>query len=77
MRAYLKTSRAKRALMQTWLSKTFNVLDIIMYLLQGPQWLGPKKKKFKIKAFRRAENVILRLVFANKVFHKRATLLIV
>ena len=44
MRAYLKPNTAKRALLQTWLSKTFNVLDINVYLLQGPPCLGLKKK---------------------------------
>ena len=43
-RAYHKISRAKGAVMQTWLSNTFDVLDIIMYLLTGPPWLGTEKK---------------------------------
>ena len=31
-------SRAKGAVMEIWLSYIFNVLDIIVYLLQGPPW---------------------------------------
>ena len=44
MRAYHKTNRAERAVMQAWLSNTFSVLDTMMYLLQGPPWLGLEKK---------------------------------
>ena len=54
--------------MQTWLSHTFNVIDVIMYLLQGPPRLDPKKK-IEIKDLRGA---YLRLAFANKVFCKGA-----
>ena len=41
----------------------------------GPSRVGPGKS-FKIKVPRRLEYTILRLVFANTIFHKRAILII-
>ena len=43
-------------------------------LLKGPPWLGPEKN-FQIKGSQMAKNAIVRLVFANKLSHKRAALL--
>ena len=38
--------------------------------------VGPGDNMLMIKVFRRLENAILRLVFANIVFHTKAILLI-
>ena len=47
---YHKTSREKRALIQTWLLNAFNVLDIIMNLQHGSTpWFDPEKT-FPIKS---------------------------
>ena len=37
--------------------------------------VGPREKMFKINVLRKLENAILRLVFANIVFHTKAILL--
>ena len=53
---------------QASLSKTFNVLDILYYLVSiyRPPLLSPEKI-FRIKVLKWLENTILRCVFANTV----------
>ena len=53
---------------QAWLTKTFNMLDILSYPVSmiGPTMVGLGEKVFKIKVLRRLENVVLNLVFANR-----------
>ena len=57
---------------------TFDVLDILSYLFTYyTAYHGwAQRKIFKIKALRLLQNAVLKLNFANTVFHKKAILLI-
>ena len=53
------------------------MVDILLYPVSTirPNMVGPGEK-FQVNVLKRQENAILRLVFANAIFHKRAILLI-
>ena len=63
---------------QACVSKTCNVLDVLLYSLSTTEApaVGAGGKCVKMKALRWQENGILKLVFADTVLNKGAILLI-
>ena len=55
--------------------ESFQCARHLLVSVIGPTRVGPVEKIFIIKALRRLENAILRLVFANAVLHKTPILL--
>ena len=64
--------RAVGAEGQAWLVNA----SLVPVSIKGPTIFRPGEKIFKIKLLRKLENAILRLIFANTVFYKRAILVI-